>query len=250
MNPSKLSPLWIISIFVTFTETVLGYAVTKTDSWIQGALAIFVMLFAIGIASAFFYILWHKPFHFYSPADFGNMSPKDFVDAIQGSPVVQQAAKVANNPTDTTAIYQLLDSILDNTFKQHLIFMAEKNVQFPYVPWGQTYQHGTRGKGWASGGFQGDEFLQKLNGTGFIELIPSAPPKLQITEKGKSFVEWLVKNGRKAEFYTSPLGGWGVPFSPKDDGLPAQQPQAVGQPAATVAPVKPAGQTPPTVKSI
>ncbi len=218
MHPSKLSPLWIISIFVTFTEAVLGYAVTKTDSWIQGALAVFVMLFAIGIASAFFYILWHKPYHFYSPSDFGNISPKDFVDAIQGAPVVQQAAKVASNPTDTTAVYQLIDNIIDNTFKQHLILMAEKNALFPYVPFGHTYQHGTRGKGWATGGFRGDEFLRKLNGTGFIELVTKdATPMLRITEKGKEFVKWLIANGRKDEFYASPLGGWGVPFNPKDD---------------------------------
>jgi hypothetical protein len=33
---------------------------------------------------------------------------------------------------------------------------------------------------------------------------------LSLTERGKSFVSWLIKNGRKAEYFWSKKGSWGT----------------------------------------
>lgn len=68
--PKVLTPLGIIFLFVALAETVLGIAITQTTSWIQRLLAVFACLFPTGVASAFFYILYHRPENFYAPKDF------------------------------------------------------------------------------------------------------------------------------------------------------------------------------------
>jgi hypothetical protein len=167
-NPAKLTPLWIISLFVSFTEAVLGYALTKTTDAVQTSLTIFVIVFALLVAAAFFAILWYRPHHFYAPGDFGDMAPKDFVDALRGVPqeAVLQATLVSRDPNDRKALYQLLSNILDQTFQQHLILMDEQSVEIPCeATMGHPYDHGTRNRNSAHGYFQAREFARKLEGT-------------------------------------------------------------------------------------
>lgn len=65
------SPLGLISMFLTFSETTLGVAVTQTTSWIQAVLTIFVVVFPIVIFATFMLILWLKPGVFYPPHLYG-----------------------------------------------------------------------------------------------------------------------------------------------------------------------------------
>ena len=53
-----LTPLWVISLFVSLTEAVLGIAETKTTGGVQLALTVFVIAFPSIIAGAFFAVLW------------------------------------------------------------------------------------------------------------------------------------------------------------------------------------------------
>lgn len=57
-----LTPLWVVSIFVSLTETVLGVGVIRTSGGIQVALTVFVIAFAVLVASGFFLILWFRPY--------------------------------------------------------------------------------------------------------------------------------------------------------------------------------------------
>ena len=129
-NKVAITPLWIISAFVTLTEVTLGYALTKTTGGVQITLTAFVIAFAILIAAAFFLVLWHKPFVFYAPSDYGNINPIDFIGALtkQAAPVVQEqirlAREVEENPADDNANFRLIEGLLDPTVKQHLILMA------------------------------------------------------------------------------------------------------------------------------
>jgi len=78
-----LTPLWVISLFISLTEVTLTVAVVQTSNGIQVALTSFVIIFPILIAVAFFAVLWFKPHHFYSPAEYGQQSSvKDYVEAI------------------------------------------------------------------------------------------------------------------------------------------------------------------------
>jgi hypothetical protein len=93
-----LSPLWIIAIFLSFCETVLGVAVTRTTGSIQVALTTFVTVFPVMIMISFFIILWKRPYVFYTPADFTKtVSLGAYVEAMHSrdssNSVSQQAMK-------------------------------------------------------------------------------------------------------------------------------------------------------------
>lgn len=79
-----ITPLWIIALFVSLTETVVGTAVIKTNGEIQLVLTVFVVVFPIFIASLFFMILWNRPYVLYPPTEYGNGTDiNNYVDAIQ-----------------------------------------------------------------------------------------------------------------------------------------------------------------------
>lgn len=78
-----LTPLWVISLFVSLTETVLGIGVIQTSGGIQIALTAFVIVFPLLVAGGFFLILWHKPYVFYSPTEYGQQNVREYVEAMQ-----------------------------------------------------------------------------------------------------------------------------------------------------------------------
>src|SRR3954466_3700857 len=97
----RLTPLWIISLFVGLTETVLGTAlVNTTNASIQIALTAFVIAFPLLIAAAFFGILWSRPWVFYAPNEYGGTDPTKFVEtlaAVRGSKI---ATKTSDLPPE------------------------------------------------------------------------------------------------------------------------------------------------------
>jgi hypothetical protein len=83
-NKTPITPLWIIALFVSLTETVLGVAVVQTTGGIQMALTAFVVIFPLLIAIAFFMILWNKPYVFYPPNEYGKKTDvASYVKAMQ-----------------------------------------------------------------------------------------------------------------------------------------------------------------------
>jgi hypothetical protein len=85
-NPrTKLTPLWIISLFVTLTETALSVSVTRTQGAIQVALTVFVITYAILVTGAFFFVLWYRPYVFYPPSEFTETKVSEYVDAFRQS---------------------------------------------------------------------------------------------------------------------------------------------------------------------
>lgn len=79
--PRVLNPIWIISLFVGVSETVIGVATTQTSGWVQGLFAVAAILFPLGFSAAFFATVWLKPDVLYAPADCpGHFSVSDFAD--------------------------------------------------------------------------------------------------------------------------------------------------------------------------
>src|SRR5947209_6072097 len=70
--PKNINPLWIISLFFSFTEIALGVVAFKTTGNVQVALTCFVISFPLLIAAGFFALLWYRPEHLYAPKDFGS----------------------------------------------------------------------------------------------------------------------------------------------------------------------------------
>lgn len=83
-NGTRLvTPLVVISLFVTLTEVAMSIAATKTTGFIQGMFATFAVVFAIAVASAFFYTLWRRPWVLYHPGEYGQQDVGRYVEAMQ-----------------------------------------------------------------------------------------------------------------------------------------------------------------------
>ena len=252
----RVTPLGIVATFVTLTETVLGLALTQVANGVQVALTVFVIVFALLVAGAFFIILWFRPFVFYSPSEFGDVDPKSFIDAMRGrlpervSEQISMAEQVEARPTDQSAQFRLIDSLIDEAVRQHIILMHEKDIPLQIGDFfGHYYETGKQGKGWSTGSMSGQTFCEKLNGTGLIELA-SKGSAIQLSKMGHEFAKWLIDSGMKATFLSTPLGGWGVPYRPP--GMPpgffppdqtmqpdAANSEAAHQPSPEGSPVKP-----------
>lgn len=89
---SSMTPLWVISLFVSLSEIMTSLAVTRAEGGVQVALTVFVVVFPILVAAAFFTILWKKPYVFYPPTEFGaSTNVSEYVQALAGLSPTQAA---------------------------------------------------------------------------------------------------------------------------------------------------------------
>jgi hypothetical protein len=112
-----MNPLWIISLFLGLSEVTVGIAATQSTGWIQGLLAVFSILFPVGVATIFFVILWSKPFVLYAPRDYPEKTNvTSFVEAMTISATGQ-----------SKTFDKLLGSAVENALKRQL--PDDKNEQ-------------------------------------------------------------------------------------------------------------------------
>ena len=71
--PAKMTPLWVIALFVFFTEAILVVAATQIAGNLQTALVSFVIIFPFLVAGMFFVMLWHKNENLYAPSEYPNL---------------------------------------------------------------------------------------------------------------------------------------------------------------------------------
>lgn len=106
-NNKLITPLGLIGIFITFTETTLGIGMTQTSGNIQIALTVFVIAFPMAIAGFFFFMLWRRPLHLYAPFEYGSAHDAlVFIDAIKSS-----VDTVKNKADDVAKIAQHLEEL-------------------------------------------------------------------------------------------------------------------------------------------
>lgn len=108
---SAMTPLWVISLFVSLCEVVAGLAVIRAEGGVQVTLTIFVVAFPILVASAFFAILWKKPYVFYPPTEFGSSTNvSEYVQAFAGLSPAQAAEsqrQLAKSSSETTSTSEI-----------------------------------------------------------------------------------------------------------------------------------------------
>ena len=91
---TSITPLWVISALLGLCEVVTGVVGTQVTGNIQLMLTIFVVVFPVLIAVAFFTILWIKPYVFYPPGDFEKeTNVSEYVRALGGPSPVEAAEK-------------------------------------------------------------------------------------------------------------------------------------------------------------
>jgi hypothetical protein len=109
------TPLWVISLFVTLTEVMTGVAATQTSGGVQVALTAFIIIFPSLIASAFFWFLWKRPHHLYSPSEYQGTEIRAYVDAMVGpvkGELVQVETRQALQESEISALAFAVKGIL------------------------------------------------------------------------------------------------------------------------------------------
>jgi hypothetical protein len=92
----RLTPLWIVAIFVSLAETVLGVLVTQTVEFVQLLLATFAIAFPSGVALAFFLTLWYKADKLYAPWEYPSREMLEAFRQDKVKPMVE-TEKLHNN---------------------------------------------------------------------------------------------------------------------------------------------------------
>ena len=80
---SLASPIGVIGGFTALSEIAMVIAAVQTEGGIQLLMTMFAVLFPIGIAAAFFYVLWHRPEVLYPPREYGTTSVADYAYAMR-----------------------------------------------------------------------------------------------------------------------------------------------------------------------
>ena len=200
---------------MTIAEGAAGYAVTQVTGTPQTALLTFFIGYAIVVTSVFFAFLWFKPANFYAPSEYGDVQPGEYAQALSGLPSETTRAVEAarQNPLDEDAIFKVMDTLLPEETKQHLVFMAKNSntLDLPEMDeMGHTHRYEIilRNHAISVGLFSPEKFLSKLNGTELVTHLNTGR-KLFLSERGKRFTDWLLKHERDAETFMSDLGRWG-----------------------------------------
>jgi len=222
MNNFKNSPLWLIAFFMTIAEGAAGYAVTQTTGNPQVALLTFFVGYAIVVTGVFFAFLWFKPANFYAPSEYESVAPGEYAQALAGLPTeTAHAVEAARlNPLDEDAVFKVMDTLLPEETKQHLIFMAKNDNELilpesDELGFTHRYEIILRGRGISVGLFSPRKFLSNLNGTGLVTFTNTGK-RLFLSDRGQRFADWLLKHERDAETFESDLGRWGKKQSIKD----------------------------------
>jgi len=113
-----LTPLWVVSIFVSLTETVLGIGVIQTSGSIQIALTVFVITFAPLVALGFFLVLWFRPYVFYPPAEFAQVDVSTYVAAMRNSSLASGNRLYSQVEQAVRSVLSSQDTVL--TFKKYI----------------------------------------------------------------------------------------------------------------------------------
>lgn len=207
---------------MTIAEGAAGYAVTQIDGGVQIALLVFFISYAVIVTIVFFAFLWFKPANFYAPSEYGSVAPGEYASALAGLPseTVRAVEAARENPLDDDAVFKIMDTLLPEEVKQHLIFMAKNSNVLSLPPvddMGHThgYEIILRNKGISFGSFSPYKFLSKLEGTGFVSYTEIGS-KLFLSDRGKKFTDWLLRHEKDAETFQSDLGRWGKEQSISD----------------------------------
>ena len=94
----------------------MDFSVTQTVGGVQLALTVFVLGFPLGVAAAFFLILWSRPWVFYSPGEYGDTDVGHYVDALAQAKFSRATTRTADVPGEVT--------VVGNPDQFHLLFKA------------------------------------------------------------------------------------------------------------------------------
>jgi hypothetical protein len=210
----KSSPLWLIGLFALIADGMAALAAVNLSGWAQGVMVIFVIVYIAAVTSTFFLFLWKKPQNFYSPSDYRDLPPRDFVSGLQGLPkeAATEFKLLEANPSEVDVLYSLMSKLMSETIKQHLILIMkigqlDISERIDRYRTSHRYVYVLRDGGNAAGMFVPEEMLRKLEGTELLDM--SDANIIRLTKRGSDLASWLIRNAHDAKYFYSNKGSWG-----------------------------------------
>jgi hypothetical protein len=152
----------------------------------------------------------------YAPHDDGNLQAAVGPVCTQ----IKQAIKDlgSRSKSELTGVIELGESflivadLLGNPANQFMIQMFETGAKFirkerQLIPVSEGYEWANAAGGGGLGGFDFDKLCKQIPDADIFQ--QSLKGELTLTERGKEYAAWLIKNGRKADYFRSRLGSWG-----------------------------------------
>ena len=206
--PRVLTPLWIVALFVSLTETVVGVAVVHTSGQIQLILTIFATSFPVLVAAAFFWILYTRPFVFYPPTDFrGRTDVKSYVEVMRGRKGEPQEGAYREALEFALQSRKIIDDLrelrtTDSAMLSSLGGLAEKaasSIEKAYI--GVDYSA-------VSGSQSGVVYYKydaETKGWEFLDIVASSASRLNPERYGK---DWILRDRRSGATLNQLGGTW------------------------------------------
>jgi hypothetical protein len=128
----------------------------------------------------------------------------------------EQLRQVEANPGNEESKFAAFETVLKEPILQLIILMHEKNVvldrQLDYypvtrgqAPWQYELANQEGGRMGGTGGI--GSICNEIADTGLLQ--QDMRDRVTLTDLGHRFAAWLAKNGKKATYFKSTLGGWG-----------------------------------------
>lgn len=206
--PRVLTPLWIVALFVSLTETVVGVAVVHTSGQIQLILTIFATSFPVLVAAAFFWILYTRPFVFYPPTDFrGRTDVKSYVEVMRGGKSEPQEGAYREVLEFAIQSRKIIDDLRelrtkDSAMLSSLAGLAEEAASSI----GQAYlavDSSAVGDSQASIVFY--KYEPEIKGWELLEIIASNVPRLNPERYGQ---DWVLRDSESGGTLNQLGGAW------------------------------------------
>lgn len=152
----------------------------------------------------------------YAPHDNGNLQAAVGPVCTQ----IKQAVKELGSRTksELSGVIELGESflivsdLLGNPANQFIIQMFEDGAKFirkdrRLSPFSEGYEWKKTPGGGGLGRFDFDKLCKQVPDADIFE--QNLKEELSLTKRGKEYAAWLIKNGRKADYFRSNLGSWG-----------------------------------------
>jgi hypothetical protein len=183
---------------------------------VQIALTLFVIFYAFSVLIAFFAILWFRPYVFYPPSEYPDANPKPYIkamdDALSPKKVEQLklVSEVQQHPKDEDTEHALIYSLLPENVRQLIILMYESGVQLPNEKESEcNCYYGSIKNTHQSYVFNNFKIRSIISGLKYTKYLQSRVGKIVLTKRGKRFAEWMVRNGKKEDYFICEYGNYG-----------------------------------------
>ena len=111
---------------------------------------------------------------------------------------------------DLTMQFKIIHDLLDDSIEQFFILMLEQKLTLKksssYAP-GYEYFFSKSDQSAGRGSLSTASLCKKLPDAGLLSI--DLKDNLSLTDRGRNFAQWLIDNGHKAVYFTSPAGTWG-----------------------------------------